>query len=58
LTTKEILLSLQKEVTQNDYEKFLKQLIYKKSSSSDDLAVFEVPNKFIANFIKTKFLQI
>ncbi len=55
MTTKEILLSLQKEVTQNDYEKFLKQLIYKKSSSSDDLAVFEVPNKFIANFIKTKF---
>jgi len=55
LTTKEILLSLQKEVTTNDYNKFLKQLIYKKTSSSDELAIFEVPNKFIANYIKTKF---
>jgi len=58
LTTKEILLFLQKEVTENDYERFLKQLVYKKSSSSDELAVFEVQNKFIANFIKTKFLLI
>ena len=55
MTTKEILLFLQKEVTENDYERFLKQLVYKKSSSSDELAVFEVQNKFIANFIKTKF---
>ena len=58
MTTKEILHLLQKEVTTNDYEKFLQQIVYKKASSSDELAVFEVPNKFIANFIKTKFLQI
>ena len=55
MTTKEILQAIEKEVTSNDYEKFLKQLVYKKASSSDELAVFEVPNKFIANFIKTKF---
>ena len=55
MTTKEILHLLQKEVTSNDYEKFLQQIIYKKASSSDELAVFEVPNKFIASYIKTKF---
>ncbi|RLA77927.1 MAG: chromosomal replication initiator protein DnaA, partial [Epsilonproteobacteria bacterium] len=55
MTTKDILLSLQNEVSSNDYERYLKQLVYKKTSSSDELAVFEVPNKYIANFIKTKF---
>lgn len=55
MTTKEILSQLQEEVSQNDFERYLKQLVYKKSSSSDDIAVFEVSNKFIANYIKTKF---
>ncbi len=58
MTTKEILLLLKKEVTNSDYEKFIKQIVYKKISSSDDLAVFEVPNKFLASFIKTKFSKI
>jgi chromosomal replication initiator protein len=55
MTTKEILSALQNEVSQNDFERYIKQLNYKKSSSSEELAVFEVQNKFIANFIKTKF---
>lgn len=55
MTTKEILSQLQEEVSKNDFERYLKQLIYKKSSSSDEIAVFEVNNKFIANYIKTKF---
>ena len=58
MTTKEILQLLEKEVTSNDYEKFLQQLTYKKTSSSDELAVFEVSNKFVANFIKTKFSPV
>jgi chromosomal replication initiator protein len=55
MTTKEILSALQNEVSNNDFERYIKQLNYKKSSSSEELAVFEVQNKFIANFIKTKF---
>lgn len=58
MTTKDIHAALQNEVSQNDFDRYLKQLVYKKSSSSDELAVFEVHNKFIANFIKTKFLSI
>ena len=49
---------LKKEVSSNDYEKFIKQMIYKKATSSDELIIFEVPNKIIANFIKTKFTAI
>jgi len=30
-------------------------MTYKKATSSDELVIFEVPNKIIANFIKTKF---
>jgi chromosomal replication initiator protein len=58
LTSKEILSHLQNEVSLNDYERYLKQLVYKKSSSAEDLAVFEVNNKFIANYIKTKYKSI
>ena len=58
MTTKDILTLLKDEVSQHNYERYLKQLVYKKASSSDELAVFEVHNKFIANFIKTKFTTI
>ncbi len=58
MTTKDILLELQKEVSQSDFDRYLKQLVFKKTSSSDEVIVFEVQNKFIANFIKTKFTSI
>jgi len=57
LTTKDFLIYLQKEVTSNDYNRFLKQLIYKKACSNDRVAIFEVSNKFISNYIKTKYLS-
>ncbi len=55
MTTKNILLALENEVSKNDFNNVLKQLIYKKTSSNNELAVFEVNNKYIANFIKTKY---
>ena len=58
MTTKEILSALENEVSKNDFDNVLKQLIYKKTSSSDELAVFEVHNKHIASFIKTKYTDI
>ena len=33
-------------------------MTYKKATSSDELIIFEVPNKIIANFIKTKFTPV
>jgi chromosomal replication initiator protein len=55
MTTEKILTFLEKETTTIDYERYLKQLVYKKNSSDDNLAVFEVSNKFIINWIKTKY---
>lgn len=55
INTKEILALLKEQSTTTDYERFLKQLSYKKQGSSDKLAVFEVPNKYLASWIKTKF---
>ncbi|PIF03790.1 MAG: chromosomal replication initiator protein DnaA [Arcobacter sp.] len=58
MTTKEILSALKNEVSKNDFDNVLKQLVYKKTSSSNELAVFEVNNKHIASFIKTKYTTI
>ncbi|WP_419771028.1 MAG: chromosomal replication initiator protein DnaA [Candidatus Marinarcus sp.] len=58
MTHKDILSILKRETTSVDYERFLKQLIFKKNLSDDNLAVFEVPNKYIANWIKTKYINI
>ena len=55
MTTKDILTILKQESTSSDYERYLKQLIFKKNSSDENLAVFEVSNKYIMNWIKTKF---
>ena len=58
MTKINILDELEKELPSNDYNKFIKQLSFKKSSSSDEILVFEAPNRFIANFIKTKYTPI
>jgi len=58
LTTKDILLALEDKVSQQDFNNLIKQLSYKKASSNNELAVFEVHNKYIANFIKTKYTNL
>ncbi len=58
MTTKDILAALLQEVSQNEYDRYLKNIVYKKAMSNDELAIFEVQNKFIANYIKTMFTQI
>jgi chromosomal replication initiator protein len=51
----DILSILKQETTATDYDRFLKQLSYKKNMSDDNIAVFEVQNKYIASWIKTKY---
>jgi len=51
----DIIEELQKELSNSDYNNYIKKLTFKKASSSEDLVVFEAPNKFLANYIKTKF---
>ncbi|MFA7083094.1 MAG: chromosomal replication initiator protein DnaA [Arcobacteraceae bacterium] len=55
MTHPDILSILKQETTATDYDRFLKQLNYKKNMSDENIAVFEVPNKYIASWIKTKY---
>jgi len=58
MTNKEFLTIIQEEVNKTDFDRFLKQLVLKKTSIEDNLAVFEVGNKYIASWIKNKFLNV
>ena len=58
MTSKDFLTIIQKEATKTDYDRYLKQLVYKKISSDEKLAVFEVTNKYIASWIKSKFTNL
>jgi chromosomal replication initiator protein len=58
MTSKEFLTIIKKEANPADYKKYLKQLNYKKISSDEKLAVFEVTNKYIASWIKSKYTPI
>lgn len=55
MTSKDFLTIIQKEANKIDYERYLKQLVYKKVSSDEKIAIFEVNNKYIASWIKSKF---
>lgn len=55
MTNKEFLTIIQKEANQTDYERYLRQLVYKKTSSDDKIAIFEVNNRYISSWIKSKF---
>ena len=55
MTSKDFLTIIQKESTKADYDRYLKQLVYKKISSDEKIAIFEVNNKYIASWIKSKF---
>ena len=58
MTNKDILTILKEENSSIDYDRYLKQLIYKKTSSDEKIAIFEVPNKFIAMYIKSKYTTV
>ncbi len=58
MTSKEFLSIIKKEANPSDYKRYLKQLTYKKISSDDKIAVFEVSNKYIASWIKSKFTSL
>ncbi|MCK9162483.1 MAG: chromosomal replication initiator protein DnaA [Arcobacter butzleri] len=55
MNTKDILTILKEETSSSDYEKFLRQIVFKKQGSGEKLFIFEAPNKFIAAWIKTRF---
>ena len=58
MTTQSILKKLKSKISKNEFERYLKQLIYLDTISDKKVAIFEVPNSFIARFIKTKYSSI
>ncbi|MBN2781716.1 MAG: chromosomal replication initiator protein DnaA [Campylobacterales bacterium] len=51
----EVLKSLKEEITEVEYNRYIKQLTYDEQKSTSDLAVFYAPNALVSNWIKSKF---
>src|SRR5574344_1282670 len=58
MTSKDFLTIIQKESNKSDYDRYLKQLVYKKVSSDENIAIFEVSNKYIASWLKSKYTEL
>jgi chromosomal replication initiator protein len=50
-----ILEMLKEEISEVEYNRYVKQMHFLSKSSRSDLAVFEVPNPLIANWIKNRY---
>ncbi len=52
---KEVLKLLKEEITEIEYNRYIKQLDYDTKKSTSDLAVFYAPNALVSNWIKSKY---
>jgi len=48
---------LKKEISLQEYNRYIKQLSFNEKLSKSDLVVFEVPNILVANWIKSKYSE-
>jgi len=48
---------LKKEISLQEYNRYIKQLSFNEKLSKSDLIVFEVPNILVANWIKSKYSE-
>ena len=53
----EVLELLKEEITEVQYNRYIKQLTYDAKKSSGDLAIFYAPNALICNWIKSKYSE-
>ena len=53
----EVLLLLKEEITEVEYNRYIKQLTYDVKKSSSDLAIYYAPNALVSNWIKSKFTE-
>jgi chromosomal replication initiator protein len=52
---KEVLELLKEEITEVEYNRYIKQLEYDTKKSTSDLAIFYAPNTLVTNWIKSKY---
>ncbi|WP_373001817.1 chromosomal replication initiator protein DnaA [Sulfurimonas sp.] len=53
----EVLELLKEEITEVQYNRYIKQLTYDAKKSSSDLVIFYAPNALISNWIKSKYSE-
>jgi chromosomal replication initiator protein len=54
---KEVLELLKKEITEVEYNRYIKHLVYDPKKSTSDLAIFYAPNALVSNWIKSKYSE-
>ncbi len=50
-----VLFELKKEITETEYERYIKKLIYDTKRSRSNIVYFNAPNMIIAKWVKTKY---
>jgi chromosomal replication initiator protein len=50
-----VLFELKKEISETEYERYNKKLIYDAKRSRSNLVYFSAPNMLVAKWIKTKY---
>jgi len=50
-----VLNELKKEISQIEYDRYVKNLVYDTKNSKSNLAYFNAPNMIIAKWVKTKY---
>ena len=53
----DVLNLLKEEITESEYSRYIKQLVYDCENSNDHLAIYYAPNALIAKWIKSKYTQ-
>ena len=53
----EVLKSLKEEITEIEYNRYIKHLIYDTKKSTSDLAIFYASNALVLNWIKSKYTE-
>jgi len=51
----EVLQLLKEEITEVQYNRYIKQLVYDTKKSTSDIAIFYAPNTLVVNWIKSKY---
>jgi len=52
-----VLFELKKEISQTEYERYIKKLVYNTKRSRSNLVYFSAPNMLVAKWIKTKYAE-
>ena len=53
----EVLELLKQEITEVEYKRYIKHLVYDSKKSTSDLAIFYAPNALVSNWIKSKYSE-